>query len=141
MKPYSYSREALGEVGPHGNSIGEDILSKAMAHNLKPPIEDPRPPIFSDESLALRFTDRHGGELRYVAAWGRWLRWDGTRWLFDNTLYAYDLARKICREAAAECNKEKVARAIAAAKTVAAIEHLAKADRRHAATVDQWDAD
>ena len=30
---------------------------------------------------------------------------------------------------------------IASAKTVAAVERLAKADRRHAATVDQWDAD
>ncbi len=29
---------------------------------------------------------------------------------------------------------------IASAKTVAAVERLAKADRRHAATVDQWDA-
>jgi putative DNA primase/helicase len=107
----------------------------------QPPIEDARPPAFSDEALALRFAERHGGELRYVAAWGRWLRWDGTRWLFDETLYAYDLARKVCREGAAGCNKPKVVTAIAAAKTVAAVERLAKADRRHAATVDQWDAD
>lgn len=110
-------------------------------HDTEPPIEDARPPAFSDEALALRFTDRHGGGLRYVAAWGRWLLWDGTRWLFDETLYAYDLARKISRQASAECNKGKFASAIAAAKTVAAIERLAKADRRHAATVDQWDAD
>ena len=30
---------------------------------------------------------------------------------------------------------------IATAQTVAAIERLARADRRHAATVEQWDAD
>jgi putative DNA primase/helicase len=100
-----------------------------------------RPPAFSDEALALRFADRHDDELRYVAAWRRWLRWDGTRWLFDDTLYAYDLARRICREAASECNKAKVASTIAAAKTVAAVERLARSDRRLAATVDQWDAD
>ena len=35
------------------------------------------PAEFSDESLALRFTDQHGGTLRYVAAWGRWYEWDG----------------------------------------------------------------
>jgi putative DNA primase/helicase len=104
-------------------------------------VEEVRPPTFSDEALALRFTARHGGELRYVAKWGRWLRWDGTRWAFDETLVAFDLARAICREAAAECNKPKVASVIASAKTVAAIERLARADRRHAATVDQWDAD
>jgi hypothetical protein len=31
-------------------------------------------PAFSDEALALRFAERHAGELRYVAAWGRWCR-------------------------------------------------------------------
>ena len=104
-------------------------------------VQDLRPPSFSDDALALRFADRHANELRYVAAWGRWLRWDGTRWSFDETLTAFDLARTICREAAAECNKPKIAGLIASAKTVAAVERLAKADRRHAATVDQWDAD
>ena len=48
--------------------------------------------------------------------------------------------RYICRQAAAEC-KSKIARVLASAKTVAAVERLAKADRRLAATVDQWDAD
>jgi putative DNA primase/helicase len=62
-------------------------------------------------------------------------------WRFDETLLAFDLARKICREAAAKCNDAKVAAALASAKTVAAVVTLAKADRRLAATVDQWDAD
>ncbi len=96
---------------------------------------------FSDDALALRFADAHGTELRYVAALNKWLRWDGARWCFDDTLAAFDLARKVCREAAAQCNKPKIASIIASAKTVAAVERLAKADRRHAATVDQWDAD
>jgi putative DNA primase/helicase len=100
-----------------------------------------RPPEFTDEALALRFTARHAGELRYVASWSRWLIWDGTVWRFDETLRAFDLSRTICRQASAECNKPKIAAAIASAKTVAAVERLAKADRRHAATVDQWDAD
>jgi len=104
-------------------------------------IFDPRPPAFSDEALALRFAELHAGDLRYVAAWGKWLSWTGTHWQFDETLHAYDLARAVCREAAAECNKQKIASALASAKTVAAIERLAKADRRLAATIDQWDAD
>jgi phage/plasmid-associated DNA primase len=128
-----------------GEALRKNFIDRTHHDNTgkghEPPIEDARPPAFSDEALALRFTERHGGGLRYVAAWGRWLLWDGTRWLFDETLYAYDLARKISRQASAECNKGKFASAIAAAKTVAAIERLAKADRRHAATVDQWDAD
>jgi putative DNA primase/helicase len=100
-----------------------------------------RPPIFSDEALALRFAERHANDLRFVAAWNKWLSWDGSRWRFDVTLHAYDLARAICREAASECNKSKLSAAIASAKTVAAVERLARADRRIAAIVEQWDMD
>jgi putative DNA primase/helicase len=125
----NYADEILEEIdAPRAGAIDVEI-------------EDVRPPAFSDEALALRFTERHGGELRYVAAWSRWLFWDGTRWQFDDTLRAFDIARRICREAAAECNKPKVSSLIASAKTVAAVERLAKADRQHAATVDQWDND
>jgi putative DNA primase/helicase len=98
-------------------------------------------PAFSDEALALRFADQHADDLRYVAAWSRWLYYDESRWAFEDTLAAFDFARKICRDASAECNNPKVAAVVASAKTVAAVERLAKADRRLAATSDQWDAD
>jgi putative DNA primase/helicase len=96
---------------------------------------------FSDEALALRFAAQNADTLRYVAAWSRWLIWTGTHWQFDETLKAFDLSREVCRAAAGECTKQKLSSAIASAKTVAAVERLAKADRRIAATVDQWDAD
>jgi putative DNA primase/helicase len=102
---------------------------------------EPRPPAFTDEALALRFAEQHADDLRYVAAWGRWLHWDGKVWRFDDTLAAFDHARAICRAAAAECNKAKIATVLASAKTVSAVERLAKADRRLAATVNQWDGD
>lgn len=104
-------------------------------------LEELRPPAFSDEALALRFAELHASDLRYVAQWARWLSWDGTRWHLDDTLAAFDLVRKVCRAAAAECNKEKIATVLASAKTVAAVERLARSDRRLAATVDQWDTD
>jgi putative DNA primase/helicase len=50
------------------------------------------------------------------------------------------MAREVCREAATECSEPRIAAAIASAKTVAAVEKLAKADPRHAATTEQWDA-
>jgi putative DNA primase/helicase len=81
--------------------------------------------------------------LRYVAPWGKWL-WlkpGGCRWIADATLYVFDLIRQVCREAAAECAKPSIAAAIASGNTVAAVEKLARSDRRLAATVDQWDAD
>lgn len=102
---------------------------------------DPRPPEFSDESLALGFSDRFADDLRYVAGWCKWLCWNGYRWQFDDTLAVFDRARGICRQAAAECNQDRVANTVASASTVAAVERLARSDRRHAATVEQFDRD
>ena len=104
-------------------------------------LEDSRPPAFTDEALALAFAEQHQDGLRYVAAWGRWVLYDGTRWAMDETLKAFDLSRAICRDAAAKCNNGRTAAAVASAKTVAAVERLAKADRRLAATVEMWDVD
>src|SRR3954452_7263679 len=45
--------------------------------------DDDRPPTFSDEAIALRFAATHADKLRFVAAWGKWLSWQGTHWQFD----------------------------------------------------------
>ena len=95
-------------------------------------------PAAAEDSIALLFAERHAHGLRHVAAWGWWLSYDSPRWVHDETLHAFDLARAICRKIAADC--EKAASAVASAKTVAAVERLAKADRRLAATATQWDA-
>jgi putative DNA primase/helicase len=110
---------------------------------------DERPPEFSDDALALAFSTRHDGQLLYVAAWSRWLRWDDTRWAEDDTKRVFDLVRGTCRmEAArveAECNDPKkaaaLARALCSAKTIAAVERLAQADARHARRAADFDAD
>ncbi len=101
--------------------------------------DEPRPPAFTDEALALSFAEQHVSDLRYVAKWSSWMRYDGSRWQSDDTLHTFDQARRICRAATTQCDKPAVAAVIASAKTVAAVEQLAKADRRHAATVLQWD--
>ncbi len=118
-----------------------ELDDKIVELDRKRSPEEPRPPAFSDEALALRFAELHADVLRYVAVWGRWLSWNGVRWQFDDTLAAYNLVRKVCRAAAAECNKERIATVLASAKTVAAVERLARSDRRLAATADQWDSD
>jgi putative DNA primase/helicase len=128
-------------------SIDDDTAQDIMAlATEKPNISssgslDALAPPFSDEALALSFAETHACNLRYVAAWGRWLSYNGTCWRFDDTLLSFDRARKICRDAAAQCNRAKTATVLASAKTVAAVATLAKADRRLAATVEQWDAD
>lgn len=98
-----------------------------------------QPPAFSDDDLALRFTAAHKDKLLYVAAWGKWMEYDGVRYRFDTTLHAFDKARLSCRAAAAEAEKD--AEDIASARRVAAVLKLASADRHHAATADQFDTD
>jgi phage/plasmid-associated DNA primase len=43
-------------------------------------------PAFSDEALALEFAKQHAGDLRFVAAWNKWLVWNGRHWQFEETL-------------------------------------------------------
>lgn len=106
-------------------------------------VVDARPPEFSDEALALLFAQQHAEDLRWVNPWGKWLHWDGCRWKPEDSLLAFDKARAICRTEAARVptKQRKLAAAVASSKTVAAIERLAKADRRLAAFNDQWDLD
>lgn len=125
-----------------------DLLDEIMRRGRQsdePDAAIDRPIEYADESLALRFTARHEHDLRYVHLWGRWLRWDGQRWRTDETLETFDLARAIARAASAEIvernGSAKVASSVASAKTVAAIERLARADRRHATRTEDWDAD
>jgi putative DNA primase/helicase len=100
-----------------------------------------RTPAGADDAIALEFSRRYGGDLRFTAAWGRWNQWNGTSWERDDTLDVFDMVRQLCREVSSSCGDEKLGRRIGSASTVAAVERLVRADRRHAATVDQWDAD
>ncbi len=135
------------------NTFGEDIANKVAdwlnyreVSEEQPPQLQPQQgtiptqsvPLYSDEDLALRFAGRHQHNLRHVNEWGRWMSWDEYRWQFDNTLMAFDLSRAICRDTAAECKNKKIRTGLTSAKTVAAIERLAKADRRIAAEPERW---
>lgn len=95
---------------------------------------------YADDTLALKFTDEHGANLRFTAQWSRWSIWTGNVWRTDETLAVCDLIRKLCRMESEVC-PERLAMRTASAQTVAAVERLARTDRRHAATVEQWDAD
>jgi len=100
-----------------------------------------RLPAYSDEALALRFAALHEKDLRYIDDRDKWFVWDGRRWRRDATLKAYDFVRATCREASSEREASAESKAIASAHTVTAVERLARADQRLAATTDQWDRD
>jgi putative DNA primase/helicase len=95
----------------------------------------------TEDALALTFTRRYQRDWRYVAAWGKWLMWDGQRWRSEDTLAATDLVRHVCRQASLKASNTKTASKLAGSSTVGGVERLARADRRHAGTTEEWDAD
>jgi putative DNA primase/helicase len=107
------------------------------------------PPEYSDDALAEAFADRYGETMLYVAGWGKWMLWNGSRWEADETLEATGRSRVICREhgnaALVRPDLASKARGIATGltslRTIGNVERLARSDRRHAATSSQWDVD
>ena len=95
----------------------------------------------TEDALALTFTRRYKNDWRYVAAWGKWQMWDRLRWRSEDTLAASDLVRHVCRHASLKAASPKTAAKLAGASTIGGVERLARADRRHAGTTDEWDAD
>jgi putative DNA primase/helicase len=57
-------------------------------------IDSQRPPLFTDEALALRFAVRYALKLRYVAGSSRWFIYTGKHWAADETLHAFDMASR-----------------------------------------------
>jgi hypothetical protein len=140
------SKRVWGDHWDKGDEGEEKTIRKMCASARKkfPTQESFGPvnaPAYSEEALALRFAERHGATTRYVAEVGKWLSYDGARWNFDKTREPFSHARNLCREAANELNKPRERKAIASAKTRAAVISLATDDRRMAATLEQWDAD
>ncbi|BCL87662.1 hypothetical protein MAFF211471_27450 [Ralstonia solanacearum] len=148
-----YPPEEAGDGWDAADAVAEGFdIAAFIAHGPRLQMHDvacdPEPVIGSDESvwgtedaLALAFTRRYHRDWRYVAAWGRWLVWDGHRWRTEDTLAATDLIRNVCRNAAVNADNPKLAAKLATSGTVGGVERLARADRRHAATTGEWDAD
>jgi putative DNA primase/helicase len=86
-----------------------------------------------DDGIANAFAEEHRGDLRYVAAWGKWFEWSKSRWREDETLHVFSLIRRTCKARGIE--KASMSR------MVAGVHALVRADPRLAATVEQWDAD
>src|SRR6266550_6410548 len=61
--------------------------------NLPIPAASPYP--LNDSERAVRFANHFGSDLRYVASWKSWLRWNGTRWARDEDGGIMRLAQEI----------------------------------------------
>ena len=71
-------------------------------------------------------------------ALGGWMCHDGTRYKHDETAFAYERVRVMVRDLADEGSGGKT---LKSARTVSAVETLARSDQRIAVTVDDWDSD
>jgi len=107
-------------------------------------------PEHSDEALASQFVIRSSEKYRYVNPWGRWLFYDGTRWVQDRTLRVPNAMRSMCAEIArlvttdkglSVSARERVSAEIASAHKIYAALRLATGDRLLAMDSDVWDAD
>ena len=104
--------------------------------------------LYCPAALARAFGVLQRERLRHVAAWKCWMAWDGRRWCRDDTLLALDLAGEACRDAAEAARRSmrpplaaRVADRLGTAGAIAAVERVARANRRLAARPAQWDAD
>lgn len=97
------------------------------------------PPDFSDDALALDFVRAYGRGYRWSPGLG-WMAAGATVWTRDDALTRYDLARRICRAAAACAQKPDEQKRLTSAKTVGAVLSLAQSDQRIVVDAGLWDA-
>lgn len=137
-KPRRRKREPWGEQPTDRGKIVAPVQA-VNGHDLDA-ADIVIPPRFADDALGLRFSETFSPALRFVAAWNRWMIWDGKIWRKDDTLRVFDLVRRSCRTISAEAFEPRIQTMLTSARTVAAVEKLVRADRRHACAADQWDS-
>ena len=139
-KPRRRKREPWAEEPPARGLVKTPVIQEINGHDIHA-ADIIMPPGFTDDALGLRFTETFAPALRFVAAWNRWMIWDGKLWRKDDTLRVFDLVRRSMRVISAEAEDPKVRAILSSAKTVVGIEKLVRADRQHTALADQWDSD
>ncbi|UYL10284.1 phage/plasmid primase, P4 family [Bdellovibrio sp. SKB1291214] len=101
---------------------------------------------YSDDAIADEFSLRHY-ELLYCAELG-WIKYNGQRWCRASDEVIKQFVRDTCRNMAhraledatlREEQRNRIAKAITSAGTIAAVERLARGDERHFCEVDIWD--
>ncbi|MET8297427.1 phage/plasmid primase, P4 family [Streptomyces sp. NPDC005180] len=106
---------------------------------VAPAADGPATYTLSDDGNALRLVDTHLNEIRYVPQRGRWLRWDGHRWAWDEAGTVREMARAIARNLpAGEGTAKHRARSLSAVG-ISSMVTMATTDPRivaHAADLD-----
>lgn len=141
-------RLGYGEPAPepvrHLTSVPTQQLATdgTAALHLHPTAQTDSPGTYTrtDDGNALRLIDEHEHEIRYVPQRGKWLRWDGHRWAWDDAGEVREMARAIARALPnGEGEAKHRARSLSAAG-IAAMITMATTDPRTVALMNRLDA-
>jgi putative DNA primase/helicase len=94
----------------------------------------------TEDGVALAFTARFAGRLRFDHDAGQWFEWTGDRWKADGTGLAFSWCRQVARDLS-QGAKEGERATVRRRSFAAGVEAFARADRAHAARQDVWDRD
>ena len=134
--------------GPDEPPAPATALARNEHTEVLPAVSDEWAPNCSDDQLAARHLQRMQQLTLWCEMWGRWLVWQGNRWVRDETLMVQDQVRQTLREIANTIasdpklkNAERQAERIASYRTLQAVERTARTYRHVATHPDEWDAD
>jgi len=134
QEPYAYMLRQLEQA----RIKEKPRLKQPESRKGEPSGADP----LTEDALALRFSGKYEDSLRYIFTKSQWLRWDPEgRWREEVTALAFDLARNSCRDDAETYGNGKPPASVFTSATVGAVERMAKADRRQATILEDWNAD
>lgn len=90
--------DAAGEFGcrvheSNGRAISAPSVAGAIEHAVDLSLADTR--TWSDTGNAKRFVRLHGENIRWCDPWQKWLVFDGTRWVIDETRHVEHLAKDV----------------------------------------------
>lgn len=129
--------KARADVGanPGRHPANAPTGASGGSRSAPPPIKAVAPAEVSEDVIALAFTEENKDRLRYDHDVGRWFSWDGARWQREETMLAFDYARRVARMLG------DGQRSMCRASVASGAERFAQADRAHAVRNDVWDSD
>jgi P4 family phage/plasmid primase-like protien len=137
-------------IAPAADSGVPAVAEASASAELLPAVTDEWAPNCSDDDLAARHLQRMQQLTLWCEVWGRWLIWNGDRWIKDESLAVQDQVRQTLRHIANEVQNDqsikpdkraRQADKISSFKSVQNVERMARTYRQVATHPDEWDAD
>ncbi|MFB7440205.1 phage/plasmid primase, P4 family [Streptomyces mirabilis] len=130
----------LTAVPNHQPTAVDGTAALNLAHHPTAQQDSPGTYTRTDDGNALRLVDEHEHEIRYVPQRGKWLRWDGHRWTWDDAGEIREMARVIARALPnGEGEAKHRARSLSSGG-LASMVTVAQTDPRIVAPMDRLDA-